>query len=431
MLAIVLGCAGSLGCLVAGFRFFRRKRLIDDTPTSKVQGVFIGLVELKGSAESDQPITSYLAGISCVQYLWQVEEHWSRTVTETYTDAQGRHRTRRRTQSGWTQVAGGSQSIPFYLRDDTGVIRIIPEGASIRGTTVFNEACSRSSPLYFGKGPVQEVPGSTHRRRFRETAVPLHSMLYVIGQSRLRDDIVAPEIAHDKGAPIFVISTGTEKQVARRYALSFLLLTALGLAAVTVGAAVWSSIERGSVTVQPIVIAVGGFLGVLLVGWIWSVYNSLINLRNMVQQGRSQVDVQFKRRHDLIPNIARAVEAYRTHESETQRVIAAMRTQMEATLPGEAGPDPEGITPMLKIIVERYPELQASESFLRLHHTLIDTEQRIALARDYLNSIATFHNDRLSIIPDRFVAAMARLRPQPLLTAAGFERAPVRVDLAQ
>jgi len=209
------------------------------------------------------------------------------------------------------------------------------------------------------------------------------------------------------------------------------LLTALGLAAVIVGAAVWSSIERGSVTVQPIVIAVGGFLGVLLVGWIWSVYNSLINLRNMVQQGRSQVDVQLKRRHDLIPNIARAVEAYRTHESETQRVIAAMRTQMEATLPGEAGPDPEGITPMLKIIVERYPELQASESFLRLHHTLIDTEQRIALARDYLNSIATFHNDRLSIIPDRFVAAMARLRPQPLLTAAGFERAPVRVDLAQ
>lgn len=85
---------------------------------------------------------------------------------------------------------------------------------------------------------------------------------------------------------------------------------------------------------------------------------------------------------------------------------------------------------MLDIIVERYPELKASESFLQLQHALADTEQRIALARDYFNNIATFYNTRLDIIPDRFVAAMARLHPQDLLAAADFERAPVHIQLA-
>jgi len=107
-----------------------------------------------------------------------------------------------------------------------------------------------------------------------------------------------------------------------------------------------------------------------------------------------------------------------------------MRTQTEATPPGVAGPDFKGIVPMLNVIVERYPELKANGSFLRLQQALVDTEQRIALARDYFNNIATFYNTRLGIIPDRFVAAMAGLRPQTLMTAADFERAPVRVQLA-
>jgi hypothetical protein len=85
---------------------------------------------------------------------------------------------------------------------------------------------------------------------------------------------------------------------------------------------------------------------------------------------------------------------------------------------------------MLNIIIERYPDLKASESFLRLQQTLVDTEQRIALARDYFNNIVTFYNTRLAIMPDRFVAAIARLRPQTLMAAADFERAPVRVQLA-
>jgi len=113
LLAVILGSLGALGCLIAAFRALRHKRLIDDLPTSKTQGVFIGLAELKGTAESETPLMSYLAGVSCVLYDWHVEEHWSRMVTETYTDAKGHTQTRTRVESGWKKIAEGGQSVPF------------------------------------------------------------------------------------------------------------------------------------------------------------------------------------------------------------------------------------------------------------------------------------------------------------------------------
>ena len=430
LLSIVLGGLGALWCLIGAFRALRRKRLIDDVPTSRTQGVFIGLAELKGTAESEMPLTSYLAGTRCVQYVWQVDEHWSRTVHETYTDAEGHTHTHTRTESGWTKVGGDSQSIPFYLKDDTGVIRVVPEGATIHSIKVFNETCSPNSDLYYGKGPMHGVPNSTHRRRFHETALPLHIMLYVIGQARERKDVVAAEIANDKDAPMFVISTRTEKQLSTSHARWFWVWLILGLAVAVGGTAGWSMLVKANVAWQPLVAAAGGFAFALLLGWVWAAYNSLVNLHHMVEQGWSQVDVQLKRRYDLIPNLLETVKGYRAYESEIQTLLAEIRTQTQATPPGVVGPDFKGMAPMLKVIIERYPDLKANESFLRLQQALVDAEQRIALARDYFNNIATFYNTRLQIIPDRFVAALARLRPRTLMAAADFERAPVRVQLA-
>jgi hypothetical protein len=431
LLSVLLGSLAAAGFLVGVFWALRRKRLIDDLPTSKTQGVFIGLAELKGTAESETPLTSYLAGALCVQYDWQVDEHWSRTVTETYTDSKGRTQTRTRTESGWTKVAGDSKSIPFYLKDDAGIIRIVPDGATIHSIKTFDETASRSSPLYFGKGPQHEIANSTHKRRFHETALPLHTTLYVVGQARERQDVVAAEIAYDKNAPMFLISTRTEKQVSSEYGRWFWLFLVLGLMCAIGGAVARDMFaDNAGLSWQPFVIASAGFLAVLAVGWVWTVYNSLINLRNRMKQGWSQVDVQLKRRHDLIPNLVKVVEGYRDYESETQRVVTELRGQAEATPPGVPGTDFKGIAPLLRAVIERYPELKASESFLRLQQALVDTEQRIALARDYFNDIATFYNTRLEIVPDRFVAGLARLRPATLMSAADFERAPVRIQLA-
>jgi hypothetical protein len=80
-------------------------------------------------------------------------------------------------------------------------------------------------------------------------------------------------------------------------------------------------------------------------------------------------------------------------------------------------------------IAERYPELKANESFLALQKTLSDTEQRIALARGYFNDIATHYNTRLETVPERYVASLGAMKPQPLMEANDFERAPVTVSL--
>jgi hypothetical protein len=432
LVPVLIGSVFALGCLIGAFFNLRRKRLIDDMPTSKTQGVFIGEVELKGSAESETPLTSFLAGIRCVQYVWKVEEHWSRTVTETYTDAKGTH-TRTRTESGWKTVASGGEAIPFYLKDDTGVIRIVPEGANIEGNQIFNESCTPLSPLYYGKGPAGSIANSTHKRRFHETAVPLHVMLYVTGQSRERQDVVAPEIACDKNCSLFLISVRSEKQISRGYGLGYWALICSGLLCAIGGGWAWAAIVsfNSGLSPKPFLIMTGGYLIVLLLGWLWATYNSLINLHHRVEQSWSEVDVQLKRRNDLIPNLVVAVEGYKGYESETQSILVQLRNQITATPPGVTGPDFKGLAPLLRVVIERYPDLKANTSFLKLQQAMIDTEQRIALARDYFNDSATFFNTRLQIVPDRFVGSMAGLRQWTLMHASDFERAPVQVKLVE
>jgi hypothetical protein len=161
------------------------------------------------------------------------------------------------------------------------------------------------------------------------------------------------------------------------------------------------------------------------------VFNSLIGLRQRVRQGWSLVDVQLKRRHDLLPSLAAAVSALGSHEQSVQSGLAALRAQLEATAPGMAGPDFEGLAGRVRVIAERYPALVAQAGFAQLHEQLVETEQRIALARTYYNDIATHFATRLERVPDRWVASLAAMRREPLLVAENFERAPVTVEFAR
>lgn len=417
--------------LWAALRSARRKRLVDDLPTSKTTGVFIGLVELKGTAESGQPLTSYLAGQRCVYYQWSVEEHWSRTVTETYTDSKGNTQTRTRHESGWKTVAEGGEEQPFYLKDDCGIIQILPEGAKIEPQTVFEETCGQFDPLYYGKGPEGCVSDSDFRRRFVERAVLLHSQLYVMGQARERSDMVAAEIADDKNAPMFLISTRSEQEISSSFGWGEWGWGFLGLVLCVAGVAVWDrSVHANSEPNWVLFGAVAAaYLSAAMGGWVWMAFNSLIDLRQRVKQGWAQVDVQLKRRFDLIPNLVNTIKGLRDYEQNLQTELAGVRTQSEATPPGETGPDFQSVQPVLVALAERYPELTAQSSFLELQKTLSDTEQRIALARGYYNEIATYYNTRLEIVPDRWIAALVAMKPQTLMAANDFERAPVEVSL--
>jgi hypothetical protein len=419
-------------CLWGTYRAARRQRLVEDIPTSKTTGVFIGYVEVKGTAEAEQPLRSYLASVRCVLYQWTVQEHWSRTVTETYTDSQGRTQTRTKRESGWTTVDHGGQMIPFYLRDECGVIRISPQGATIESEKVFDETCGRSNPLYYAKGPAHAVSDSDHRRQFTEYAIELHRDLYVLGQAREREDIVAAEIAEDPCAPLFLISTRSEEQVRSGYQWAYWGWLIFGGVLAIAG---WIILNLASGrplgAAWPVYsLAAAAYLLATSLVWLWMVFNSLVELRQRVRQAWAQVDVQLKRRHDLIPNLVSIVQGLRDHEQTLQADLAELRSQLIATAPGQAGPDFHGVTRNLMAIAERYPELTAQPAFARLHESLVDTEHRIALARGYFNDIASYYNTRLERVPDRYAAALACLRPQSLLLAKDFEREPVKVALA-
>jgi hypothetical protein len=422
-------------CLWLSLRLRRRCRLLHDLPTSKVRGAFIGLVELKGTAESETPFTSYLSGTVCTLYNWHVDERWSRTVTETITDSKGNTTTRTRTESGWTTVAKGGERAPFYLQDDTGAILVRPEGAKIEPLTLFSEQVSRGDPLYYGKGPNTSVSDSDHVRQFVETGIPLHAPLFVVGPARERTDVVAPEIAAQRDAALFLISTRSEEKVSSSLGgwSWFWWILGLLIAGGPLAFIVYSvrDARLPSIYLYGTAAIPACYLAAAATGWIWMVYNSLVGLRQRVRQGWSLIDVQLKRRHDLLPTLVTTIAALSDHERDVQEAVAALRAQATATPPGVTGADFEGVSARLRVVIERYPQLTAQPAFTALNKELVETEQRVALARTYYNDIATHYAARLEIVPDRWVARLGAMTPEPLLAAASFERAAVPVSFAK
>ncbi len=424
----VIGVA--LAALFLGFaiRAGRRLRFLVDTPTSKAKGVFIGQVELAGRATISEPVTSYLAEAATVWYRFSIEEEWERWETETYTDSKGKTQTRTVRKTGWQTVAHGGEEPPFFVQDDTGAVLIRPSGATVEPVTLFSETVGRGDALYFGKGPADEIADSNHRRRFSEDGIPVDATLFVAGRARERADVVAPEIAKDRDAEMFLISCRSEAKVQRGYRLQFWLL---GLLAVLPLPAVSVIVATGREELGVwLPIGLGGGVALLwALSWLWMSFNSLVQLRNRVDQAWSLVDVQLKRRADLIPRLVATVTGLRDHERRVQTEVAALRAQAQATPAWQPGPDVAGVAPSVQAVIERYPELKSDAAFLGLQRELSDTETRVALARDYFNAIATHHNTRLEIIPDRWLAPLAGLKARPLLGAETFERAAVAVKL--
>lgn len=431
----LVGGALALLCVWAAVRASRMRRFIDDMPTSKAAGVFIGDVELQGTAETTRPFTSFLWGGPCVLYSWSVGEHWSRTVTETYTDSKGNRRTRTRRESGVTTVAAGGESAPFYLLDDTGHLLIRPEGAKLETRTVFSRTVGRGDPLYFGKGPEGAVAHSDHRRTFTEEAIPLHHTIFVMGMARERKDAVAAEIAASNDAVHFLISVRDEKAISGGYAWGTWLWAIFGFILFIVGVVIAERNGRflQETTIAIYVSAVAAFLAMYLLAWSLTVFNSMLRLGQRARRAWSNIDVELKRRHDLIPRLAECVKGFSMHERDTQQLVAMLRSQY-AIAPEEArGSDAKvvGLAPTLMLLREGYPSLNASESFLALQRELVITESRIAMARTYYNGVAKAFNTRLNVVPDAWLASLARLRPFEFFEAKGLERESVHVDFAK
>ena len=136
---------------------------------------------------------------------------------------------------------------------------------------------------------------------------------------------------------------------------------------------------------------------VLIVLWVISVYNSLIALRNRVKDQWAQIDVQLKRRFDLIPNLVETVKGYTKHESETlEAVIKARNTYVSATVPEEQMKADGELTKAISklfALTESYPDLKANTNFQALQQELTETESKIAAARQFYNDTVMVYNN--------------------------------------
>ena len=175
-------------------------------------------------------------------------------------------------------------------------------------------------------------------------------------------------------------------------------------------------------------------LGVIAVFVIWviGIFNGFVVLKNRAKEAWADIDVQLKRRYDLIPNLVETVKGYATHERELfEKVTQARANAMSAQgLPAKAGAE-NVLTDTLKslfAVAENYPDLKASQNFLELQRELTDTEDKIQAARRFYNTNVRDLNIKIESFPDNVVAKMFNFKQMELFqTANSTEREPVAV----
>jgi LemA protein len=149
---------------------------------------------------------------------------------------------------------------------------------------------------------------------------------------------------------------------------------------------------------------------VVIVGWVVGIFNGLVRLRNQVRNAWSQIDVQLKRRHDLIPNLVETVKGYAGHEKTTlENVVQARNQAIQATgvqAQSRAEQDLSGALGRLMVVVEQYPDLKANQNFLSLQEELSSTENRIGFARQHFNDSVMGYNTRIQSFPPNIIAGM-------------------------
>ena len=158
-----------------------------------------------------------------------------------------------------------------------------------------------------------------------------------------------------------------------------------------------------------VLLVVGGII-LLLILWFVGMYNGLVRLKNQVENAWSQIDVQLKRRHDLIPNLVETVKGYAAHEKETlDRVIKARSQAISATGLGDrikAEGELSAALSKLMLLVENYPDLKANQNFLALQEELTSTENRISFARQFYNDSVMQYNNKIQMFPSNIIAGM-------------------------
>ena len=171
---------------------------------------------------------------------------------------------------------------------------------------------------------------------------------------------------------------------------------------------------------------------VLLLIWFIGVNNSLVSLRNKVRNQFSQIDVQLKKRADLIPNVVETVKGYAKHERETfKEVVSARAGYEDAKTDAEkikaANELTKGITKLFAL-AEAYPELKADKNFLNLQDQLKEIEEKISYARQFYNDSVMVYNNKIQMFPSNIVAGIRNFKEENFFEAGEEDRKNVKVE---
>jgi len=182
-----------------------------------------------------------------------------------------------------------------------------------------------------------------------------------------------------------------------------------------------------------IALAILGGLVLVVVLWFVLTYNRLIGWRNKVKNSWSQIDVQLKRRYDLIPNLVETVKGYAKHEKEVLENVTKARTAcMSASGPAEAAKAENFLSQTLKslfAVVENYPDLKANQNFLALQEELTSTENKVSYARQFYNDTVMRYNTTIQKVPTNIIAGMFGFKEQEFFEVeSAEERQAVKVN---
>jgi LemA protein len=185
-------------------------------------------------------------------------------------------------------------------------------------------------------------------------------------------------------------------------------------------------------------------LAVLAIAWFVGIYNTLVNLRNRFANAFAQIDVQLKRRHDLIPNLVETAKAYLEHERQTLEAVIAARNSAEGARQSAASDpsDPQamkrlvdaeaglsGVLGRFFALSEAYPDLKANQNMMQLTEELSTTENKIAFARQAYNDAVMRYNNKCEMVPSNLIAGMFGFRKAEFFEVESeSERAPVKVQ---
>ena len=171
----------------------------------------------------------------------------------------------------------------------------------------------------------------------------------------------------------------------------------------------------------------------LLIAVFVGIYNSLIKLRNMSEQSWSDIDVQLKRRYDLVPNLVETVRGYASHEKDTfEKVVQARNAAMQASSPGDKAQAENILQSTLKslfALAESYPDLKANQNVAKLMEELTGTENKISFARQFYNDSVNSLNDSVQTFPSNIIAGMFGFKMGTYFEVPEAEKATPKVDL--